>query len=40
MQSNNAVERPGQRGGRVVLAMDRVLAGTGRAFWPAAQQDR
>jgi len=40
MPSNNLLERPSDRGGRPVLAMDCVLAGAEWAPWLAAQQDR
>jgi hypothetical protein len=40
MRSNNTLERTGVHRGRPVLALNGVLAGTERAPWPAAQQDR
>ena len=38
--SNNALERPGERRGPAVLAMDCVLGGAEVASWPAAQLNR
>ena len=40
MLPNNALERQPISGGRPVLAMDCVLAGSEVAPWWAAQQDR
>ncbi len=40
MTSNNALERTVNRGGRIVLAMNCVLADAKWRWWPAAQLDR
>jgi hypothetical protein len=38
--SSNALDRTVIQRGRVVLAVDCVLAGAESALWPAGQQDR